>query len=138
MSDRPFFDSTILIYAVSAADPRAAVAEQLLTAGGFISVQVLNEFVSVARRKLKMSWAEVNQALAAFRTLCRPAVPISLTTHETAVKIAAQSGYNIYDALILAAASESGCTVLYSEDMQHGHKLKGLTIRNPFAQKARN
>ena len=132
MSARPFFDTTILIYAVSKGDPRAAVAEELLSSGGSLNVQVLNEFAAVARRKLKMSWLEIGDALAAFRTLCEPATPLTVTVHEAALGLAANNGYNIYDALILSAAVDAGCTVLYSEDMQDGQRIGPLIIRNPF------
>lgn len=137
MSDkpsRPFFDSCVLLYALSQDDPRAAVAEELLAAGGVISVQVLNEFAAVARRKLNMPWPEVQEALAAVRALCEPPVPVSLQVHETAIEIAARSGYQIYDAVILAAALQAGCDVLYTEDMQHGRRIESLTIQNPFPQ----
>ena len=43
--------------------------------------------------------------------------------------------YNIYDALILSAALDAGCNLLYSEDMQHGQKIRSLTIRNPFKKR---
>ena len=135
MSDkpiRPFLDSCVLIYALSQDDPRAAIAEELLASGGVISVQVLNEFASVARRKLSMPWPEVRQALAAVRALCEPPVPVSLEMHESAVEIAARYGYQIYDALIVAAALQADCYVLYSEDMQHGQQIGSLTIHNPF------
>ena len=132
MSDRVFFDTTILIYAVSEGDARAEAAEGLLSAGGLLSVQVLNEFAAVAKRKLKMSWPEIAEALDAARALCSPAIPLTIETHEAALRIAARYGYQIYDSLILAAALEAGCTVLYSEDMQDGQKIDSLTIRNPF------
>ncbi len=132
MSDRSFFDTTTLIYSVSEGDSRATIAENLLAAGGYISVQVLNEFTAVARRKLKMSWEEVNDALAAIRALCEPAIPLTVETHETALNLAARYGYHIYDSLILAAALEAECNILYSEDMQDGMRVERLTIRNPF------
>jgi hypothetical protein len=69
MSGRSFFDTTILIYSISSEEPRATVAEKLLTEGGWISVQVLNEFAAVARRKLNMSWEQTNEALLAIRAL---------------------------------------------------------------------
>jgi predicted nucleic acid-binding protein len=135
MSDRPFFDTTILIYAVSDEDPRTAAAEELLSAGGCISVQVLNEFAAVAHRKFKMSWPEVGDALTAFRTLCEPVTPLTVEVHENALELAAQYKYNIYDALILSAALDAGCNLLFSEDMQHGQKIRSLTIRNPFKKR---
>ena len=133
MSHRAFFDTTLLIYAVSLEDPCAAIAEKLLADGGHISVQVLNEFVAVARRKLDMSWEDIRDALAAVRILCEPATSLSVKTHEAALDLASQYGYQIYDALILAAALDAQCNILYTEDMQDGQKIGALTIRNPFA-----
>jgi predicted nucleic acid-binding protein len=133
MSDSAFFDTNILIYAVSE-DVRADRAEALLASGGVVSVQVLNEFVSVARRKLGMSWDTVESALAAVRVLC-PRVPaVTLETHQIATKLARQHALGIYDALIVASALLSGCETLYSEDLQAGRVFeKKLTVVNPFA-----
>jgi len=133
MSVSVFFDTAVLIYTVSEPDPRAAVAQRLLAAGGHISVQVLNEFAAVARRKFKKSWKEISEVLDDIRSLCEPPAPLTVRVHEAALKIAADSGYNIYDALILAAAIDAGCDTLYSEDMHDGQKIGPLTIRNPFA-----
>jgi predicted nucleic acid-binding protein len=132
MNDRVFFDTTILIYALSEGDSRATSAENLLASGGVISVQVLNEFVAVARRKLGMSWVEVGEALDAIRALCQPPISLAIEVHESAFEIAQRYGFHIYDALILAAALDGGCAVLYSEDMQDGQRIESLTIRNPF------
>jgi predicted nucleic acid-binding protein len=134
MSGKAFFDTNVLIYAVAEGDPRSAQAEELLGAGGVLSVQVLNEFVSVARRKIGMPWKEVREALDAFRILCPSPLPITIEMHEAALRIAEKHGYSIYDALVVAAALEAGCTTLYSEDLHDGQRIDGqLTIRNPFA-----
>jgi predicted nucleic acid-binding protein len=128
-----FFDTNVLLYAVAQDDPRGPRAEALLAGGGILSVQVLNEFVSVARRKMKMPWKNVNEALDAVRVLCPSAVPLTTATHQAALKIAERQGYSIYDALIVAAALAAGCATLYSEDLQDGQVFGGkLTIRNPF------
>lgn len=135
MPAKVFFDSNVLIYAVAEEDPRSAQAEELLASGGVLSVQILNEFVSVARRKILMSWSDVTAALDAFRVLCPSALPITVEMHEAALKIAEKHGYNIYDALVVAAALEAGCATLYSEDLHDGQTIDGqLTIRNPFAR----
>ena len=97
MSGKSFFDTSILIYVISLGDARAAKAEELLAEGGCISVQVLNEFVAVARRKLKMPWHEVRDALSTIRSLCEAPTPLSVATHEAALEIAEQYGYHIYD-----------------------------------------
>jgi predicted nucleic acid-binding protein len=132
VNGKSFFDTTILIHSVSSEEPRAAITEKLLVDGGYISVQVLNEFAAVARRKLNMSWEEISDALSALRALCEPPTPLSIKTHEAALEIAARYGFPIYDALILAAALDADCDTLYSEDMQDGQTIGALTIRNPF------
>jgi predicted nucleic acid-binding protein len=131
--NKDFFDTNVLIYAVARNDPRASRAEALLAAGGMISVQSLNEFVAVARRKLGMSWKEVREFLDLICILCPKPVPVTHDTHRGAIAIAEKHGYSIYDALIASAALEAGCKTLYSEDLQDGQTLnRQLTIRNPF------
>jgi predicted nucleic acid-binding protein len=137
MNDRSFFDTNVIVYAFRKNDPRSQVAETLLTAGGALSVQVLNEFVSVARRKLGRSREEVRRALTILRTLCPEPLPLTFETHEAAMRIAERHGYGIYDALVIASALEAGCATLYSEDLHDGQTFDGqLTIRNPFASKS--
>jgi len=133
MFGKAFFDTNVLIYAVAQDDPRSTRAEELLSSGGVVSVQILNEFVAVARRKMLMSWNEVTEALHAFRTLCPSPLPITVKVHEAALKIAEDHGYSIYDALVVSAALEARCATLYSEDLHHGQTINGqLSIRNPF------
>ncbi len=133
MPAKDFFDTSVLIYAVGKNDPRASRAEALLAGGGVVSIQSLNEFVAVARRKLGMSWKEVKELLDIICILCPDPVPISLDTHRGAVAIAEKYGYSIYDSLIASAALEAGCKTLYSEDLQDGQIInRQLTIRNPF------
>jgi predicted nucleic acid-binding protein len=135
MSAELFFDTNILIYAIAQDDRRTVRAASLLQQGGTISVQVLNEFANVAHRKLKRSWPEIIEALAALRILFPEPRPIGLTIHEAAVEIAYQNGFALYDSLIIASALEAGCSTLLSEDMHDGQVIGGqLTIRNPFAQ----
>jgi len=130
--DKAFFDTNVLIYAFAEDDPRTEAAEALLSRGGVLGVQTLNEFVAIAVRKLAMSWEEVLGALSALRILCPSPMPITVETHDTALRIAGQYRYHIYDSLIIAAALEASCSTLYSEDMQDGQVIEGLTIRNPF------
>ena len=133
MGDRPFFDTNVLVYVVGQHDERTGPAEALLAAGGIVSVQVLNELAAVAHRKLKMSWAEITEALAAIRALCPAPVPLTVDTHNAGLRLASRYGLHIYDALVVAAALEAECTTLYSEDLQTDQVIDGtLTIRNPF------
>ncbi len=100
-----------------------------------MSVQVLNELASVASRKLRMSWPDVTAALADIKILCPSPIPVTVEIHDAALRLAARHGYHIYDALIVAAALEGECSILYSEDLQGGQVIDGrLTIRNPFTE----
>jgi predicted nucleic acid-binding protein len=129
-----FLDTNVLVYAFADDDPRTEIAEALLGGGGVIGVQTLNEFVAVAVRKLRMPWKDVLRSLDALRLLFPAPVPLTLQTHEAALKIAGTYGYHIYDSLMIAAALEARCVTLFSEDMNDGQVIHGLTIRNPFRQ----
>src|SRR5258708_34709121 len=99
MSGRVFFDTNVLIYGMGTKDPRARRAEQLLSEGGVVSVQVLNEFIDVARRKVRMSWDDVKQALRVIQFFCPNPVPITVGTHEHALFIPALNAIPIYNPL---------------------------------------
>ena len=134
MSDADrFVDTNVLLYLLSADAAKADRAEAALSEGGVVSVQVLNEFASVASRKLGMTIAETREALAVVRALCRT-VPLTEGTHDKGLEIAERYGLAVYDAMIVAAALLAGCDTLYSEDLQDGQRLDGrLTVRNPLA-----
>jgi predicted nucleic acid-binding protein len=134
MNGKAFFDTNVLVYIVGQKDERTATAESLVVNGGVVSVQVLNELASVSHRKLRMSWPEITDALDAIRVLCPAPVPLTTDTHDAALRIAEQYGFSFYDALIVAAALEAECSILYSEDLQDGQVIEErLTVRNPFA-----
>jgi predicted nucleic acid-binding protein len=127
-----FLDSNILVYAFTT-DPRAVPAQALLERGCIIGVQGLNEFTNVAKRKLRMTWAEVRDALSAIRTICRTIVPMDVETHDDALRIAERYGYAFFDALMIASALRADCGILWSEDMQDGLIIdQRLRIANPF------
>lgn len=127
-----FFDTNVLVYVASGDAEKADRAEAILAAGGTISVQVLNELANVARRKMKMSWADTHALLNVLRDLLT-VHPLTIETHETGLRLAGKYSFSIYDAMIAAAAIHADCDVLWSEDMQHGMMLdEGLRIVNPF------
>ena len=128
---KPFLDINILVYA-NANDPRKSAALACLAAGGIVSVQVLNEFANVLRKKQRRSWNDIAQALEDVRVLLNPPLPLTLDVHLSALTLARDCNLNLSDALIIAAALEAGCTELLSEDLQHGCTINGLTVRNPF------
>jgi predicted nucleic acid-binding protein len=127
-----FLDTNVLLYLLSSDAAKADRAEALAAAGGVISVQVLNEFVSVASRKLRMSMSEIREVLSAIRAVCT-VEPVSIETHDLGLDLAQRFGLSIYDALIVAAALLAKCRIVYSEDLQDGQIIEGLTVRNPFA-----
>jgi predicted nucleic acid-binding protein len=130
---KPFIDTNVLLYLMSADLRKADRAEEIVRAGGVISVQVLNEVANVARRKLAMSWPQVHDFLSGVRALCE-ALPLSVQTHERGTGVAERYGLSVYDSMIVAAALLAGCETLYSEDMQDGLLIdKQLRVRNPFA-----
>ena len=133
MSDKVFFDTNVLLYTIGQHDARTPIAEALLSRGGLVSVQVLNELASVAHRRLRMSWPEVTEALGAIRILCPSPLPISAEMHDAALRLAGQLGFHIYDALIVAAALEADCATLYTEDLNNGQRYGSVSVVNPFA-----
>ena len=129
---KPFFDTNILLYLLSGDSDKADRAEAVLAQGGIISVQVLNEFASVASRKLGLSYPEIRDMLKTLQRVCK-VTSITLETHELGLQLAERYGFSIYDSLIVAAALIAECGTLYSEDLQSGQVIDGrLVIQNPF------
>lgn len=128
---KKFFDTNILLYLLSADPAKAQRAEELVAEGGWVSVQVLNEFASAASRKLRMSIPEIRECLEPIRSICA-VEPVTVETHTRGLDVAERYGFSIYDSMIIAAALLAGCDTLYSEDLQDGQRIDGLLIRNPF------
>ena len=129
---KAFIDTNVLIYWLDAG-PRADQVELLLAGDAVISVQVLNEFANVLRKKRKASVVMIQNLVDTLLDTC--------TVSDMTVRMH-RYGFSVYDANIVAAAAEMGCAVVYSEDMQHGMSLKlpkslggaALSIKNPFKQ----
>jgi predicted nucleic acid-binding protein len=128
---KPFIDSNVILYLLSSDSAKANKAEALLEAGGVISVQVLNEVVSVCQRKLKMDWNEIEAVLQAVKASVE-IVPLTQATHEQAVQLCKRYQLSFYDAHICAAALNAGAIILLSEDMQDGMVVDSLVVNNPF------
>jgi predicted nucleic acid-binding protein len=127
---RVFFDSNVPLYLLSDDAEKANRAEELLSAGGIISVQVLNEVVAVARRA--KAWPAIQDTLDALKAVCS-VEPLTLAVQEKAVELARRFDFHVHDATIVASALAAGCSTLYTEDLQHGQVIEGMTIHNPFA-----
>lgn len=129
---RGFADSNVLLYCFGP-EPKAALARATLLQTQVLSVQVLNEFANVARRKLGMSLEEIRQAEADF-LVGMEVMPLTQAVHQRALSVADRYGFSFYDSLIVAAALGADCTILYSEDLQHGQIIESqLHVQNPFA-----
>lgn len=129
-----FFDTSVLLYLLSADEGKADRVEALLLRRGVLSVQVLNEFAAVALRKHALSPAEIREFLGGLREFCRTHA-LTLEAHEQGLDLVERYGFQLYDSMIVASALESGCRVLYSEDLQHGQVIeRRLKVINPFAK----
>lgn len=130
---KAFYDSNVLLYGFRGDAGRVRTVGELLNLRGTISVQVLNEMTNVCRRKLAMSLQEIEIVLQPLRTLVN-IVPVTLAVHDRAFDLLRRYNLSVYDAVLVAAALEAGCSTLYSEDMQAGLVVDGrLDIVNPFA-----
>lgn len=134
-----FLDTNILIYVFDRTAPEKQgeaaklVRQAVLTGQGLISTQVVQEFLHAARRKFErpMTLDERRQHLElVLAPLCQYFPSIS--SYDRALLIADETGYAFYDALIVTAAVESGCRILYSEDLQHDRVIQGVRTVNPF------
>ena len=140
MSARFFLDTNIFVYSLDSKAPqKSSRATELIRKGiatriGIVSYHVVQEFFNVALRRFSkpMDSADAAQYLSTtFRPLL--AVHSSLALYAEALRIGSRFQFAWYDSLIVAAALESQCEVLYSEDFQHGQKIESMTITNPFA-----
>lgn len=141
--ERFFLDTNIAIYCFDETAPlKQSLAKDLMAHGassdmGVVSYQVLQEFCNVAStsKRLVLS-AEQTMAFASLLLAPMNKVGPSLALLTATLKIKADVGYSFYDSLIVAAAAQAGCNILYSEDMQHGQLVANLRIVNPFLNTA--
>lgn len=128
-----FVDTNVLVYFAEQHETKYRRAAEVLARRPVASVQVLNEFANVARRKLRLDWSTTHETLLLLRSLL-DVRPLTEEVHETGLLLAARYDLHIYDAMIAGAALLAKCDTLWSEDMQDGLLVAGqLRIRNPFA-----
>jgi predicted nucleic acid-binding protein len=136
---RHFLDTNIFVYTFDLRAQEKAkraenlVAEALATGLGMISYQVAQEFIAVARKPFltPMSFEQIERY---WHTTLRPLLSLhsSPALFIRALDLARRDQLSWYDSLIVAAAIQGGCEILYSEDMQHGRRFGDLVIQNPF------
>ena len=136
MTAEIFLDANVLLYASSNAaedKTKRERAQALMIATPFaLSAQVLQEYIANALRKKQLGISETNihtmLELAATATV----LPVSLELILTSVQIRRKFQVSHWDATIIAAAMELGCSTLYSEDLNHGQNYDGVRVVNPF------
>lgn len=140
MSDKYFLDTNVLVYTFDSSAPKKRetaqdlVSQALDTGLGCISYQVVQELLNVARSKFKTPMA-VHEATVYLDHVLQPLCTIYLGPFLWQEALHAQERwqYSFYDSLIIAAARQADCSILYSEDMQHQQTLNGLRVIDPFA-----
>lgn len=133
---RTFLDTNVLVYSD---DPRDLakqarsinlIKDHLRLREGVVSLQVLQEYFASATGKLKLDSGLAKQRVEAFAQF-HVAEP-KLSDLLAAIDLHRLHGFSYWDALVLRMASQSGCRILLSEDMQHGREIDGVRIVNPF------
>ena len=131
-----FFDTNVLVYAQDLDAPhkrersRQLMAEVAATGRGVISTQVLQEYYVTATRKLGVAPLAAKSVVQSFRMF--EIVQLSPEVIEQAIDRSVLSQLSFWDALIVAASAASGCTTIYSEDLNAGQVIGGVKVVNPF------
>lgn len=139
MSAKYFLDTNVLVYSLDPADlHKARAAEGLVTRGvdsrlGVISYQVVQEFINVSLRQFKATMTVIELELYFFKVLLpMMTIPSSSGLFLEALRVQKANQIGWYDSLIVAAAIQGNCEILYSEDFQHGRRFGNLVVQNPF------
>lgn len=135
MHDKVFFDTNVILYLYSK-DELKKQTTSLQTVNEcdqpIISTQVVNELVNVLYRKMGIGWDEITNVIREIQEYFTITV-IDLSVIQLACKLASRYLYSWFDSLILASALSVNATILFSEDMQHGHMIEDrLRIINPY------
>jgi predicted nucleic acid-binding protein len=134
MPDKVFIDTNILIYSLSADDERGVKAREILLSSSeaVVSSQVISEFISTCLKKRILSVDDASQAANDFMRALSFA-PVRESTINRALKLVKKYKFAYWDSLIAASALETGCSVLFTEDMQDGQVINNrLRIVNPL------
>ena len=136
MSVRSFLDTNVLVYTDDGDSPdkkqRALeiYAECRRGRRGVVSTQVLQEYYVTVTRKLGVDPLMARRKTELFGRL--QLVPLRLEDILGAIDLCRLHSLSFWDALVVRAALVSGCARLLSEDMQHGWRIEGLEVVNPF------
>lgn len=135
MSDRVFIDTNIIIYLYADHErDKQSVSRALINSASecITSTQILNEINNVLIKKWQLPTDTVKIVQNDVRRIS-DVVYIDELTIDKAIELNAQLGFSYYDCLMLASALEYNCSVVYTEDMNHGQLIHNtLKIINPF------
>lgn len=139
MKDRYFIDTNILVYSFDHENvKKQGIAQNLISdalsqSKGLISYQVVQEFMNVALKKFKVPFNK-NDCQKYLTIVLEPLCEVysSIDLYHKALEIVERWQYSFYDSLIIAAALKSECSIIFTEDLQHGQKIYELDIVNPF------
>jgi len=126
-------DSNILIYNHSLDyENKRLIARDFFKENPVVSSQVISEYLNVMKRNFKMQKLELMQLCSLWLEKCS-VQPVILSTIKLAQDLVGKYDFQIFDGIIVAAALEADCDILYSEDMQDGQIIENtLKIVNPF------
>lgn len=133
MNNKCFFDSNILIYAMSNDYPKNQIAQNLLNhCQVAISTQVVNEFCNVMIKKKYVDFDKLSYIISAFVNDYEILI-VDTKLIIDALNVKEKYHYSYWDSLMIACALKLDVSILYSEDMSHGQVInEKLTIINPF------
>ena len=137
MATRSFIDTNVLVYAEASDEPlkqRAALAllKGLYEEGlGVMSTQVLQEYCNVALKKLKLPAQYVRSQLDLYEQF--EVVQVTPSIIHAGLDIHQTRSVSFFDAIVLASAHAAGCDVIWTEDMNAGEVINGVSIANPFS-----
>lgn len=139
MTDKPTLDTNVMIYAFGKQDDeRKQVAKDIIAKCNIISLQVVNETVYVLLRKFKFTSQELDVVIE-FMKQNFIISDLNIQTLDQTVKISAKYGFSFWDSMMVSAALNNHCSVLYSEDLQNTQVIEGrLQIINPFKDLVRS
>jgi len=139
MKDKYFLDTNVFVYSFDSNEPvKKSIARDLIQSSlkdkmGCISSQVIQEFLNVSSKKFDPPIGH-DDSLKYLNTVLAPLCEIytSIDLYRRTIETSQRWKYSFYDSMIITAAIQTNCSILYSEDLQHGQKMESLIIVNPF------
>ncbi len=127
-----FLDTNIIVYSLGNNQKKKEITNSLIDSNPIISTQVINELVNVCLKKLKLTKEESFKVGRFLLTKCSIKT-LNISTIDSAMNISIKYNFSYWDSLIISSALENGCSIVYSEDLQHNQVIENkLKILNPY------